>query len=293
MDQTELLTLFASPSRQRCQEYALVLMAVGIPCQVAPRERDFALLVRPRDALDARRQLRLYAAENPPAAPRAARVYPAADGFNVASLYGVAILTLDLAQRHRALGLDWWEAGRTQAGLIRDGAWWRAFTALGLHADAQHLLGNLVLGLIFGYLAGQRLGWGLAWAGLILAGGLGNGINALIQPAAHSSVGASTAVFGTLGILAAVAWAERGVASRRQRFDRWVPLGAGIALLAFLGMEGPRTDIVAHVTGFLAGCLFGILFHALEQRVRVEARHQMAAGAGATALFLLAWVWAF
>ena len=293
MDQTELLTLFASPSRQRCQEYALVLMAVGIPCQVAPREGDFALLVRPRDAPDARRQLSLYAAENPPEAPRAARVYPAADGLNAASLYGVTILALDLAQRHKAFGLDWRAAGHTQAGLIRDGAWWRAFTAMGLHGDAQHLLGNLALGLIFCYLAGQRLGWGLAWAGLVLAGGLGNGLNAVVQPAAHSSVGASTAVFGTLGILAAAAWAERGQPSRRRRFDRWAPLGAGIALLAFLGMEGPRTDIFAHVTGFLAGCLFGLLFYAQEQRVQVEARHQMAAGAGATALFVLAWVWAF
>ena len=84
-----------------------------------------------------------------------------------------------------------------QAGLIRAGEWWRTFTALGLHADPLHLAGNLIYGLIFGFLAGQLLGWGLAWSGLLLAGALGNLLNAFLQAPTHSSIGASTAVFAT------------------------------------------------------------------------------------------------
>ena len=163
----ELFTLFRSPSRQRCAEYALVLQAVGIRCRIEPLAEGFGLLVRPGDAGHARRQIELYAAENP-ARDRPPRLDPRhrlADGLNVASLYGVTILLLDLAQRNRAFGLDWWDAGRTQAGLIRAGEWWRAFTALGLHGDPLHLAGNLIYGLVFGFLAGQLLGWGPArWA---------------------------------------------------------------------------------------------------------------------------------
>ena len=269
----ELFTLFRSPSRARCAEYALVLQAVGIHCRVEPLEDGFALKVRARDAGHARRQIELYAAENPERdrPPRFDPRHRVADGLNCASLYGVTILLLDLAQRHRAFGLDWWEAGYSQAGLIRAGEWWRAFTALGLHADPLHLAGNLLYGLVFGFLAGQQLGWGFAWSGLLLAGALGNGLNAFIQSPAHSSVGASTAVFATLGMLAVANWIRRAPG-----LGRWVPLGAGLALLAFLGMGGQNTDIFAHVAGFLAGCLTGGLFGLAERRVAIKARHQTA-----------------
>ncbi len=291
MDESEaaadLFTLFRSPARERCAEYALVLQAVGIRCRIEPLDDGFGLLVRPRDAGHARRQIELYAAENPERdrPPRFDPRHRLADGLNCASLYGATILLLDLAQRHRAFGLDWWDAGRTQAGLIRAGEWWRAFTALGLHADPLHLAGNLLYGLVFGFLAGQLVGWGLAWSGLLLAGALGNLLNALVQPAAHSSIGASTAVFATLGIVATVSWLRH-----TRRLHRWVPLGAGLALLAFLGMGGENTDIFAHVAGFIAGCLTGALVGLLERRVRVRARHQTAAGLTATAIFAAAWV---
>jgi hypothetical protein len=157
----------------------------------------------------------------------------------------VTILVMDLLQRHRAFGLDWWEAGMSRAGLIRDGEWWRTLTALSLHADPLHLVGNLVFGLVFGFLTGQLLGWGLAWSGMLLAGALGNALNALIHSPSHASIGASTAVFATLGILAAYSWKQR-----RHLVNRWLPFGGGVALLAFLGMGGGRTDIFAHVTGF-------------------------------------------
>ena len=281
----ELFTLFRSPSKGRCAEYALVLQAVGIRCRVETLEQDFALLVPGHDAGRARRQLELYAQENRAWPPRWVPRLRAADGLNTAFLYGITILVLDLLQRHRAFGLDWWQAGLSQAGLIRAGEWWRTLTALGLHADPLHLAGNLVFGLVFGFLAGQLLGWGLAWSGLLLAGALGNALNAYIQTPDHSSIGASTAVFATLGILAAYSWKRRP-----RQLKRWVPVGAGIALLAFLGMEGERTDVFAHVAGFAVGCLFGAGFGVLENRVALGARHQMTLGVAATALFVLAWV---
>jgi len=47
-------------------------------------------------------------------------------------------------------------------------------TALTLHVDSGHLITNLGFGMLFGYLAGQLLGPGIAWASILAAGALGN-----------------------------------------------------------------------------------------------------------------------
>ncbi len=61
------------------------------------------------------------------------------------------------------------------------------------------------------------------------------------------SIGASTAVFGALGALAAMPQLRRRA---------WMPLGAGLALLAFLGTS-KRADLAGHLCGFAAGVVLG------------------------------------
>ena len=280
----EMVSLYGSRSKKRCMEFALVLQAVGIRCRVVPRDGKFALTVDAGDADGAREQLRLYRHEHRGWPPRFDPRFGAQDGLVCASLYGVTILLFDIAQRNRAFSLDWWGAGMSHAGLIRDGEWWRAVTALALHADAVHLTGNLVFGLVFGFFAGDLLGWGLAWSGLLLAGALGNVLNAFAQAPTHTSIGASTAVFATVGILSAYTWRRRGT-----QINRWVPLGGGLALLAFLGMSGERTDIFAHFAGFGSGCLFGLVFAVLQTRAPLAAWHKHTLGLAASLFFALAW----
>jgi membrane associated rhomboid family serine protease len=286
--QSDSWTLYRSQSRKVCAEYALVLRSVGIGCEVRPLDGGFELVVRFEDAERAREQLALYRHENP---ARPARFEPrrkVADGLICAALYGTAILTVDILQDHQVFAFDWLQEGRAQARLIGQGEWWRTVTALSLHADSVHLAGNLVFGLVFGFLAGQLLGWGLAWAAMLLGGTLGNAINALVQAPTHTSVGASTAVFAAVGILAFYAWRRR-----ESPVNRWVPLGGGIALLAFLGMGGERTDIAAHLTGFGSGGLLGALFASLNHRLAFLVRHQTALGLAALALLAAAWTAAF
>ena len=50
---------------------------------------------------------------------------------------------------------NWFVAGRVDGELIRQGEVWRLFTALTLHADVKHLLGNIVFGVFFGLFAGR------------------------------------------------------------------------------------------------------------------------------------------
>jgi len=282
--QFKIVSLYRPRSKKRCMEYALVLQAVGIRCEVRPCDGKFVMVVYARDADRAREQLRLYLHENRARPPRFDLRLGVHDGLACACLYGVTILLIDILQRDQAFSVDWRQAGVAHAGLIREGEWWRAVTALGLHTGPVHLASNLVFGLVFGFLAGELLGWGLAWSGMLLAGALGNTLNAFVQAPGHTSIGASTAVFATLGILAAYSWKRR-----RTQINRWMPLGAGVALLAFLGMGGERTDIFAHFAGFVSGCLFGLVFGVLETRSLLAAWHKHTLGLAATLFFALAW----
>ena len=94
----------------------------------------------------------------------------------------------------------------------------------------------------------RELGGGVGWLLTLGAAGLANAINVLIQGPGHLAIGASTAVFAALGLLS-------GLGSAREK--RWpavlAPLGAGLALLAWLGSGGERTDVGAHLFGFAVG----------------------------------------
>jgi len=249
------------PSRGRAQLWALVLEARSVPCRLERDGRDWCLLV-PANHLDrAREELRLFEEENrewPPAPPPAR---PLAE--NTLSTLSTLVL---LATFHNLTQLDvtlpvfsqpdWVGLGNAQAAKILDGQWWRLVTALTLHADSLHLVSNLAIGGIFVVFLCHELGSGLAWSLLLGAGALGNLANAYAQSPNHSSVGASTAVFGAVGILAALT-----LVRYRQRLQRrWpLPVASALALLALLGTEGKNTDLGAHLFGFLFGVGLGLM----------------------------------
>ncbi len=202
--------------------------------------------------------------------------------------YAAVLVLVAVLRRQEVFDFDWFSAGKTHAGLIRHGQWWRAVTALTLHADLAHLFGNIIIGGLIGLFAGQLLGSGLAWFSILIAGTAGNLLNAWIRQPDHTSVGASTAVFAALGILAAYAWRRR---LRRQApgLARWAPLVGGAVLLSLLGTGGVRTDVAAHVTGFLSGLLLGTLYGSLGDRVVLSMGRQVLLGILALAVLALAW----
>ena len=79
-------------------------------------------------------------------------------------------------------------------------------------------------------------------------------MNIILHGSSHNSVGFSTAVFGTIGILSGYQAANRRTAAMKEIL---LPLAAGAGLLAFLGAGGPRTDLGAHFFGLLAGAVIG------------------------------------
>jgi membrane associated rhomboid family serine protease len=166
----------------------------------------------------------------------------------------------------QAIGGEAWEyrGVAESVKIVAGGEWWRAVTALTLHRDLAHWGANFATAGVFAWFLAGRLGGGLAWAAIVASGVIGNGINAAFYgEAGHASIGASTAVFGSIGALIAVQWGARWARGRRSKRWEWiVPLGAGLAFLAFLGAGDPenpwdRTDRLAHLWGFAAGLLVG------------------------------------
>jgi len=293
--------------RMEARNLALVLVAVGIPCQLREDWEGVSLVVHEDDALRARYELDSYREENRRAplvstaqrlglltGPKAEdlgsseRVLPSPPLLGVIG-YALVLLAGFGAQHRRPWGLDWTQLGAVDAGQILDGALWRAATGLTLHGDVGHLLGNLVFGGVCGLLVGRQFGTGLGWLALVLAGTFGNLLNVVFQDAGHVAVGASTAVFGGLGFLAGAAQSAREL-RWRQGLRRWSPVAAGIMLLAFLGVGGERTDIGGHVGGFVAGIGLGFTTAYLPERLRASARLQIGCAAGAVGILAVAWL---
>jgi membrane associated rhomboid family serine protease len=297
-----------SETRKTIDDHALVLEARGIASGTAVAFGRHILLARVEDAERARVELEKYVRENRDVTPREAA--PQALSWSVAAalVYVVVLIGLDLASRRETFGFDWWRAGVADAGAIRAGAWWRAVTALCLHADVLHLAGNLVFGAAFGVMLAQSIGVGLAWLAFVATGGIGNWMNAWLQSPSHAAIGASTAVFGMLGVQVAHDWVRRRQL-HYNLFRRWAPIAVGAALLAWLGGDGrqidptafPRTmgqldvgrpaiDVGAHVIGFFVGLASGGLIGWGKPRVTPTARMQAALAGTAALVVALAWI---
>jgi membrane associated rhomboid family serine protease len=286
---TDLVEVGRSKTLADARQQVLVLAAVGIECHLMRVDRDVRLYVASTDVEQAMQELARYERENLPSGQRPLPARSARHAVDAALAYCAGLLFFFGAERRHALSVDWAAIGAAQAGLIRDGAWWRTFTALSLHADPLHLMSNLASGVIFGIFVAQILGSGLAWLTILLAGALGNALNALVQSPEHTAIGASTGIFGALGILSGYMRRSR-VVPWRGGLRRWAPLAGGVMLLVFLGFSGERTDIGAHVAGFAMG---GVMGFALAPAAACLAHYpcaQWVAGALACGLFSLAWL---
>ena len=227
-------------------ERSVVLDAVGIAHEVeATPEGGWALVVDDVDVPAAEAALTAWEAENPPRPDALARPD---HGRSLAGVVaGLAILAFATRAGLGPAG-SLFDRGSADAARMLQGEWWRAATALTLHADLAHVAANAVaLGIFLGAVA-RRLGPALATWLALGAGVAGNVLTALVLRGGHVSIGASTAVFGALGTLSALQVPHRSA---------WLTLGGGVALLGLLG-TGERADLLAHLLGFVVGVAEGL-----------------------------------
>lgn len=275
--------------RRQADQYALVLAAMGMQSSIVPEGRFMTLYVAQEDAARAIGELAAYDSENRQGPPQKEWLFPGLPRIEVAMVYWVVLLFFFAAARREAFSFDWIGAGAVQSGLMLEGEWWRAVTALCLHASGAHLLANLVFGTVFLMLLSQLTGAGIAALATITAGAAGNVLSALVQSPGHTSIGASTAIFASLGLLAAV----RQVRRRDHAFSalrNWTPIAGGFALLAFLGFSGENTDVLAHVLGFASGLAGGWLLARSDRDWTIDRSLQWKCASAAAALVLFAWI---
>jgi rhomboid protease GluP len=252
--------LFARLSTERVQTYGLVLSALGIAHQISRQGSLWSLAVGPYQRATAIEAISLYLKENPARLPHeqtffniGSRSYSA---WYVAAILALIHLLIALSSEQElfatTLGAD---ADRIMAGEL-----YRCVTALLLHADGQHLLGNLAGLILFGTVVASLCGWGLGWLMILAAGFAGNFFTALWYQHSHLAIGASTAIFGAVGICTLLSLRIGGMWSKTQHaqlaWRRWMPLAGGLALLGLLGTS-PHADLMAHMSGFAAGLILG------------------------------------
>ncbi|WP_158222504.1 rhomboid family intramembrane serine protease [Rhodopirellula sp. MGV] len=278
--------VFSAGDFKQIKEHRLVLAAAGIPTQTIQKNGGWQLLVRPDDSEHAIEELQDYRSENQSRTvetPHLGIVPGAAWGSLV---YCFVIGSISTLAASWGYGVNLSEIGTSVAANVTSGEWYRCVTALTLHLDIGHLASNLLFGSFFGFLLGQSFGGGLAWILIVIAGFLGNLMNAYFQGAGHQSIGASTAVFGALGIMVAEAFQTF---SRQNRYRKWTPILGGIMLLSFLGVGGERTDVMAHVFGFVAGIAIGFIATKISHQRRMNLAFQWAGGVAALLVVCLAW----
>jgi rhomboid protease GluP len=274
-------------SKLLCHEYSLVLEARGIEYETAEDESSWMLSVPVGMRHLAYEELSRYSIERGVRRIVPEVVQPHPGGAIGVFLYVLILLLTAYCAGNATFGADWLSLGSLDAGAR--GEWWRAVTALTLHLDQEHLLGNVLFGAVAGIAASRLLGPGVAWASILGAAALANYAEILVTPITHRAVGASTAVFAALGMLSGMAWRQR-LTLRERLWYRWAPLIAGICLLTLLGAGSAHVDVLGHALGFLFGLGVGWIFVRTGVPSNRDPRTQLFAGLGAVLLVCAAWV---
>ena len=277
-------TLIAARSKREAMDFGLVLASQGLVSTVTRIEDQWGVMVAEDDYDRSVETLRIWKNEN--LGWKWLNPLPTAAGkfFHWGSL-AWALATVAIYFWSAAPGIK--EAGMMDSQMVAAGQWWRLFTAVTLHADLPHLLSNITSGLILLGLAMARYGTGIALLIAFLSGVGGNVAGFLLYPDAHRGLGASGMVMGALGLLA--------IASPADGWDRQVGIGlimrgivATFLMLVLIGFS-PRSDVVAHVGGYVGGVVFGLVMMHLSAKALKDSITSLAAAAVLFLTVIITW----
>jgi rhomboid protease GluP len=260
------LTAIGPAAEKKAREWSLVLQSSETWHLVRWTSSGWMVLVRDADYEAASTSIDRYESENRDFPPRRTREQPRFAASPVAPAIFVALAAFFfLVTGPVAHYSGWFQRGTAATNLVLSSEPWRAVTALTLHADTAHLLGNVISGTVFASAVHRRLGPGGGSLAILASGIAGNVANAVYHRTLgefdHRSIGASTAIFGAIGLLAAT---QLFINRKKDSGERgWLPLVApiigGLALLGTLGAGGANTDLGAHMFGLAGGLVIGIL----------------------------------
>jgi len=245
--------------RKKFLDIELLLLARSIPFTV---EKSFGIkrfYIPLNYEAFARKEIQLFDQENEDWPKGNLRSNDTLFGFSRLHFFIILFLTFfHWSVQNSSDSVDWLGIGMFNTEKVLSGEWYRSVTALTLHADISHLLGNCFGLFIFVNGVYQYIGGGFAWFLVLLSGALGNYLNGVFYQVGHNSIGASTAVFGAVGILGAFG-IRRYYFERKIQTRAFIPVIGALGLFAMLGTD-PRSDVVAHLFGLISGMAVGISF---------------------------------
>ena len=148
---------------------------------------------------------------------------------------------------------------------VKQGEYWRLFTATFMHFGFEHLVNNIVMLLVIGFTLEREIGTIKFLIIYLLSGLGGNLLSAVWDMMSGSfavSAGASGAIFGIVGALLYVAIRNRGRVGDVS--------GRGLAFMVILslyyGFTSGGVDNFAHIGGLLSGFILSVLLYWKRQR---------------------------
>ena len=145
--------------------------------------------------------------------------------------------------------------GANYGPLVADGEYWRLLSSVFLHIGILHLALNSLGLLIYGMLLERAFG-SLRFTFIYLASGLAGSTASFVANPLAISAGASGAIFGLLGALAACFLTGRGSLGRGSRRDA-AGIGVLVAINLAWGFMMPGIDNWAHIGGLVMGFALG------------------------------------
>ena len=185
----------------------------------------------------------------------------------------------------------WFQKGAgNSTAILQNFEFYRLVTPLTLHADVVHLMGNCFLGGILLHYFLHLTGNGIGLFAMLVTATTANFINVMMHGPGHLFVGFSTAVFSIIGMLSTISFAMK---TKRFAFHFFMSVMSGLALLAFLGSSGERTDLGAHLFGLLCGLISGnIVRLPVFSTLRSSFLIQTVLGFFTFTIFFVCWFWA-
>jgi rhomboid protease GluP len=132
--------------------------------------------------------------------------------------------------------------------LVLNGEPWRLLTAIFIHADLLHIVGNMVFLLIFG-LRAEKMFDLKEYLAVYFISGLAGGLLTLLMGPDVWSIGASGAIFGIIG--ASLIYPSRAIGQ-----SILIALLFSFFLLIINSLS-PDVNVFAHLGGLAAGLLIG------------------------------------
>lgn len=179
------------------------------------------------------------------------------------ALIGMNVVIFVIGLASPAMGRQMEEAGCFSVlYLLYGNEFYRLVTAAFLHADAEHLIFNMLLLYFCGEIVEKSLGKCRTLILYFLSAVCGNLLSAAYELSTGSyyySIGASGAVFGLTGALLFLVIVKKGAAAHIS-MKRMV---LSVLLSLYAGFSSPYVNNAAHIGGLLSGFLLAFLLNVI------------------------------